>query len=163
MPFMKGTAPVRRTKEFLNAGKLIFRPQIRIMTINYNIDQKASEGAYEFLFWHLPQIKFKNKNLQILKFKNMTPTPFIQLLFIDGKKELVDVYGRSRREIHNHLLETFCIPEKIDPEEEKNPGLFGLNCGRWCICEVSGQVPCPGFVPLPKEMRGKFIYGKTQE
>lgn len=27
---------------------------------------------------------------------------------------------------------------------------------RECICEVEGQVPCPGTTPLPKEMRGKY-------
>lgn len=45
MPFMKGAAPVRRTKSYLEASKLLFRPQIKVMTVNYNIDQKASEGA----------------------------------------------------------------------------------------------------------------------
>lgn len=166
MPFMKGAAPVRRTKAYLEAGKLLFRPEVRVMTINYNLDQKASEGTYEFLFWHLPQIKYKNNHLQLLKFKNMTPTPCIQLFFVDGRKEVIDVYNRTRHEIHEHLLDTFCDPDRdVKKEEEKkwNKANFGYGCRRWCICEVPGQVPCPGFVALPKEMRGKYKFFNKDE
>ena len=42
---MKGAAPIRRTKSYLEAGKLIFYDQIKVMTVNYNVDQKSSEGA----------------------------------------------------------------------------------------------------------------------
>jgi small subunit ribosomal protein S25 len=45
MPFMKGAAPVRRTKAYLDAGKLIFHEQIKVLTVNYNLDQKSSSGA----------------------------------------------------------------------------------------------------------------------
>jgi len=41
-----------------------------------------------------------------------------------------------------------------------NPANFGFGCSRQCICEVFGQVPCPGLVPLPKHMRGKYKYPK---
>lgn len=39
-----------------------------------------------------------------------------------------------------------------------NPANFGPKkyCLKECMCEVEGQVPCPGLVPLPKEMTGKF-------
>jgi len=47
--------------------------------------------------------------------------------------------------------------------KERNPADFGYGCGRWCICEVPGQVPCPGYTPLPKEMRGKYKYAKKEE
>lgn len=42
--------------------------------------------------------------------------------------------------------------------EASNPANFGPKkyCLRECICEVDGQVPCPSFVPLPKEMTGKY-------
>lgn len=42
--------------------------------------------------------------------------------------------------------------------QTSNPANFGLKkyCLRECICEVEGQVPCPGTVPLPKEMTGKY-------
>ena len=39
-------------------------------------------------------------------------------------------------------------------EETLNPANFGPEFARHCICEVPGQVPCPGFRPLPKSMKG---------
>lgn len=43
-------------------------------------------------------------------------------------------------------------------EEEvlEDQATFGFGSQRHCICEIPGQVQCPGFVPLPKEMRGKY-------
>ena len=38
---------------------------------------------------------------------------------------------------------------------EHNPANFGHAFDRQCICEVSGQVPCPAWEPLPLEMTGK--------
>jgi len=144
---MIGRAPIRRTMKYLESGLLKFQPEVRVLTVNYNINQKASVGAYEFQFWHFPQIKYRNPALQLLKFKNMTPTPFIQLLFINGDKMIIDVHGKSKVEIHNHLLETFCETEQEMAETIKwNPGAFGYHCSRWCICELPGQVPCPSFV-----------------
>ncbi|KAG7228110.1 hypothetical protein INR49_013393 [Caranx melampygus] len=42
--------------------------------------------------------------------------------------------------------------------QASNPANFGPKkyCLRECICEVDGQVPCPGTTPLPKEMTGKY-------
>jgi small subunit ribosomal protein S25 len=45
-------------------------------------------------------------------------------------------------------------------QKKNNPANFGFGCDRQCICEVLGQVPCPGLVPLPKQMRGKYKYQK---
>lgn len=43
-------------------------------------------------------------------------------------------------------------------KQASNPANFGPKkyCLRECICEVEGQVPCPGTTPLPKEMTGKY-------
>ncbi|KAH3816116.1 probable 28S ribosomal protein S25, mitochondrial [Dreissena polymorpha] len=163
MPFLKGVAPIRYTKAYLEAGKLILQPEIRVMTINYNVNQKASSGIYKFQFWHLPQIKYKNHQLQILRFKNMTPTPFIQFFFINGEKQIIDVHGRTQEEIYDHIHNTFCEqPAVVKPyyEERKkdclfNPANFGYHCRHWCICEIPGQVPCPGYSKLPDNMRAK--------
>jgi len=38
---------------------------------------------------------------------------------------------------------------------ESNPANFGSQYYRTCICEVAGQVPCPGWQKLPLEMTGK--------
>uniref|UniRef100_A0A8C8B1W1 Mitochondrial ribosomal protein S25 n=1 Tax=Otus sunia TaxID=257818 RepID=A0A8C8B1W1_9STRI len=50
--------------------------------------------------------------------------------------------------------------EKEEREKKKlsHPATFGHKKYhlRECMCEIEGQVPCPAFVPLPKEMRGKY-------
>ena len=38
---------------------------------------------------------------------------------------------------------------------ESNPANFGPEYDRTCMCEVAGQVPCPSWQPLPREMTGK--------
>ena len=38
---------------------------------------------------------------------------------------------------------------------ESNPANFGAEYDRHCMCEVAGQVPCPGWQALPLEMTGK--------
>jgi len=38
---------------------------------------------------------------------------------------------------------------------ESNPANFGAEYDRQCMCEVAGQVPCPGWQALPLEMTGK--------
>lgn len=43
-------------------------------------------------------------------------------------------------------------------EKKDNPANFGVGCDRACICELPGQIPCPGVVPLPNHMRGKFRF-----
>ena len=35
-----------------------------------------------------------------------------------------------------------------------NPGNFGWGCEQNCICDIPGQIPCSGVVPLPFHMRG---------
>lgn len=51
--------------------------------------------------------------------------------------------------------------EAFAREKKANPANFGVRCHHHCMCEIPGQVPCPGWVPLPKELRGKHrLYGK---
>lgn len=35
----------------------------------------------DFVFWYLPQIQYKNPDVQISTFKNMTPSPFIRCFY----------------------------------------------------------------------------------
>lgn len=81
MPFMKGRAPIRRTIKYLEAGKLVLKDNIKILSINYNIFGNHHEGAKSFVFWNLPQLQYKNPNVQVVTFKNMTPSPFIRCYF----------------------------------------------------------------------------------
>lgn len=35
----------------------------------------------DFVFWHLPQLQYKNPNVQVMTLTNMTPSPFITCFF----------------------------------------------------------------------------------
>lgn len=164
MPFMIGREPVRRTLKYLQAGKLILKDKIQIFSINYNVSGKHHKGTRDFIFWYLPQIQYKNPNVQIATFKNMTPSPFIRCYYEDGKTMLIDIDNRTKEEILEHLLvvigksEDVLKIETIAKEKKDNPANFGIGCERSCICEIPGQVPCPGVVPLPYHMRGKYKF-----
>lgn len=48
--------------------------------------------------------------------------------------------------------------ETLMQEKQDTPANFGRHYSKWCICEVEGQVPCPGTVDLPKSMLAKVQY-----
>lgn len=106
MPFMKGREPIRRTLNYLNAGRLVLKDKIKIFSVAYNINGKNNLGAKEFVFWYLPQIQYKNPDVQVATLKNLTPSPFIKCYFEDGRKILVDVDNKSKEEILEHLINT---------------------------------------------------------
>ena len=110
----------------------------------------------------MPQVQYKNPNIQIATFKNKTPTPFITAYCEGGEKVVFDVDSHTSQEIIDRLSRTLGKPqaqldaEARDAEKKDNPANFGRNCDRYCICSQPGQVPCPGFLPLPKKWRGKY-------
>ncbi|XP_076657512.1 mitochondrial ribosomal protein S25 [Halictus rubicundus] len=169
MPFMIGRTPIRRTLGYLNAGRLTLLDQIQIFSINYNTHGDHHKGTREFVFWNLPQIQYKNPNVQVITFKNLTPTPFIKCYYNDGKTMLIDVDNKSKEDIMEHLIKvvgkTYEVlkQESIKKQVKDNPGNFGYGCSRSCICVIPGQVPCPGVVPLPYHMRGKWRYAQKNE
>ncbi|KYN00265.1 PREDICTED: probable 28S ribosomal protein S25, mitochondrial [Cyphomyrmex costatus] len=166
MPFMRGKEPVRRTVKYLMAGKLILKDKIQIMSFNYNTHGGHHKGTRDFVFWHLPQLQYKNPNVQIITFRNITPSPFIKCYYEDGKTMLIDADSKSKDEILDHLVRVVGKPldiikkETVAQEKKDNPANFGVGCDRSCICHIPGQVPCPGIVPLPNYMRGKKIVEK---
>lgn len=102
---MKGKAPIRRTIQYLKSGKLQLKKQVKIFSVNYNTFGDHHKGARlvkilsqilkklpayqnfltrDYVFWNLPQIQYKNPDVQVITFKNMTPSPFIRCYF--GKK-----------------------------------------------------------------------------
>lgn len=103
---MKGRAPIRRTLKYLNAGRLVLKDKIRIFSVAYNINGENNLGAKEFVFWYLPQIQYKNPDVQVVTLKNLTPSPFIKCYFEDGRKILVDVDNKPKEEILQHLINT---------------------------------------------------------
>jgi small subunit ribosomal protein S25 len=78
MPFMKGAAPIRRTLNYLEKSKLLLKDRVQIFSVNYNTHGDNHEGAREFVFWHLTQLQYKNPEVQVATFKNLTPSPFIR-------------------------------------------------------------------------------------
>ncbi|CAD7088318.1 unnamed protein product [Hermetia illucens] len=167
MPFMKGAAPVRRTVKYLTSGKLVLKDRVKIFSVNYNVHGDHHAGARDFVFWHLPQIQYKNPEVQVVTFKNMTPSPFVRCYFDDGKQMLIDVDSRTREEIMEHLIKVVgkskeqLHSEEVSAEKKDNPANFGYGCDRKCICEIPGQLPCPGVVPLPFHMRGKYKWEQS--
>ena len=66
MPFHRGVAPIRRTLKYLEKGTIVFKERVKVMTVNYNelhrntpkhtnLDQH--QGARDFVFWNLPQVR----------------------------------------------------------------------------------------------------------
>ncbi|XP_066159123.1 small ribosomal subunit protein mS25 [Euwallacea fornicatus] len=166
MPFMRGPAPIRRTIKYLEAGRLHLKDQIKILTVNYNTHGESHQGTRDFVFWRLPQIQYKNPQIQISTFKNLTPTPFIRAFYDTGDHMLIDVDGKTNDEIYEHLIQVIgknqamLRAELVAKEKKDNPANFGFGCDRHCICFIPGQVPCPAVCPLPNHMRGKYKYKK---
>ncbi|RZF38008.1 hypothetical protein LSTR_LSTR006407 [Laodelphax striatellus] len=163
MPFMKGLAPIRRTLQYLEAGRLIFKDRVKIFSVNLNFKGDHHQGARDFVFWHLCQIQYKNPSVQVISYYDLTPSPFISCYFSDGQKMLIDVDEKSKDEILDHVIRVVGKPSDVLQAESKarekkdNPANFGYMCEKHCICEIEGQIPCPSVVPLPKVMRGKYI------
>lgn len=42
---MKGPSPIRRTIKYLEAGRLVFKEPVKIMTVNYNIFGDHHKGT----------------------------------------------------------------------------------------------------------------------
>lgn len=164
MPFMRGRGPVRRTIEYLKSGRLQLHKQVRIFTINYNTFGKRHSGIKNFVFWELPKLQYMNPEVQVATFQNMTPLPFIKCYMENGREMLIDVDDKSQVDILDHLINVVgrsesTVDEKAMFEQRRdNPANFGVGCSRPCICELRGQVPCPGAIALPKHMRGKYKF-----
>ncbi|KAH8308541.1 hypothetical protein KR044_001737 [Drosophila immigrans] len=164
MPFMKGREPIRRTMQYLKMGKLVLKDKVAIFSVNYNTYGDHHTGARDFVFWNIPQIQFRNPDVQVVTIKNKTPSPFVRCYFDDGRDIVIDIESRNRDEIIEHLVRVVGkTREQLDAEarlaeSKDNPANFGYGCDRHCICEIPGQLPCPGTVPLPEEKRGKFIF-----
>ncbi|KAB0378602.1 hypothetical protein FD755_010180, partial [Muntiacus reevesi] len=133
----------------------------KVLTWRYTDSQMST---LKFVFFNVPQIQYKNPWVQVMLFKNMTPTPFLRFYLDSGEQVLVDVETKSNKEIMEHVKkilgknEETLRREQQEREQLSHPAHFGPRkyCLRECICEVEGQVPCPAVVPLPRELTGKF-------
>uniref|UniRef100_A0A8C8WGY2 Small ribosomal subunit protein mS25 n=1 Tax=Panthera leo TaxID=9689 RepID=A0A8C8WGY2_PANLE len=100
---MKGRFPIRRTLQYLGQGDVVFKDSVKVMTVNYNTHGELGEGARKFVFFNIPQIQYKNPWVQIIMFKNMTPSPFLRFYLDSGEQVLVDVETKSNKEIMEHV------------------------------------------------------------
>ncbi|CAL1295269.1 unnamed protein product [Larinioides sclopetarius] len=160
MPFQLGTDAIRRTIPYLKRGKLLLRKNVKIMTIFCNDEGAHHQGAKDFVHWNIPQVQYKNPDVQVLFYKNKFPTPFIRCWLDTGEDVLIDVFNKSNVEIMNHLVKVLGLPDVQAATEKKeeleNICKFGSGYPRHCMCEIPGQVPCPQVIPFPKEMTGKY-------
>ncbi|XP_048643118.1 28S ribosomal protein S25, mitochondrial isoform X1 [Marmota marmota marmota] len=114
---MKGRFPIRRTLQYLAQGTVVFKDSVKVMTVNYNTHGELGEGARKFVFFNIPQIQYKNPWVQIMMFKNMTPTPFLRFYLDSGEQVLVDVETKTNKEIVEHV-------RKILGKSEVTPSTF---------------------------------------
>ncbi|KFM74082.1 putative 28S ribosomal protein S25, mitochondrial, partial [Stegodyphus mimosarum] len=163
MPYLLGSHAIRRTRQYLDQGKLIFRKNVQIMTVHFNDKDIYHQGAKDFVYWNLCQVQYKNPNVQVLFYKNMFPTSFVRCWLDTGEDVLMDVFGKTNLEILNHLIKILGQPVSSKAEVRKDTiekdieiAKFGSGYKRHCICEIPGQVPCPAVIPLPKHMTGKY-------
>ncbi|OQR66753.1 ribosomal protein mRpS25-like [Tropilaelaps mercedesae] len=169
MPFMRGAAPIRRTLKFLEKGRLVFRDRVKVVSLNFNTlgyRKEAHQGMRDFVFWDLHQVQYKNPSVQIVLLKNMTPSPHIRVWLDDGSEVIFDVDGQTSSQILERLIKTLgktqevLQQETLLQEKQDTPANFGRQYGKWCICEVEGQVPCPGIVKLPEVLIAKIQHKK---
>lgn len=166
--WMLGATPLVRTVKYLEAEPIYFRDAVQVMLAHFNENQASSEGLKQFCVWSIPQIQYRNPNVQINIVKGITPSPWVQFFLHDPHTEveesvLVDCHTKTREQITDHVRRILGKTEKMLRREEMkeaaksaNPANFGYDCGRWCMCEVDGQVPCSGQETIPVTKRWKY-------
>ena len=169
MPFKKGPAAWRRTFDYLNSGRLVFKDKVKVCSINYHETEPESDGLKRFVFWHLAQIQYKNPQVQCVQLKNIVKSPFITFHTLDESTQNINSIRVNCFKKREDEIMDYCIKlvgktqEEIEQENQTNPANFGKGCPRFCICQVDGQIACPRWKPLPLHMRGKYLQYKKDE
>lgn len=199
LAWMVGPGAIRRTLPYLKSGGLVLKDRVNVMEIHYNMywtkrftpsigepvnmakftgDNKrylsmvqSHTGLREFYFWEVPRLAFQNPNMQIVRFIDQDPLPFIRIWLNNGTDVLFDCDMKDRKSILNQIIHTVgdtgASRMKQEQQEQEvtdiNPATFGINRSRGCMCDCPGQVPCPGLVNLPMRMRGKFKYYQREK
>jgi len=108
MPFMIGVNPVRRTLEYLNRTNLKLKPFVRILAVHYNYKPPNHQGAKEFVHWNVCQLQYQNPDVQVITFRELTPTPFIRVFFDSGRELLMDIDRQSKEAIEERVVRVLC-------------------------------------------------------
>lgn len=163
--FMWGPAPIRRTIQYLKSGKFIAKDTIKVMEVHYSLHGRRYQtkeemrldyfhGLRQFYFWEMPRIQYMNPHLQIVRFLDKMPTPFIRFWLDNGNDLKIDCFNQNHQEILRRVIKVAGKSEELLNQMklsvEDNPALFGYNRERFCGCEVPGQHPCPGVVRTPR-------------
>ncbi|KAL7677736.1 hypothetical protein ACOME3_003973 [Neoechinorhynchus agilis] len=149
-------APFRRTIPYLEKGDIILRPQVKVLLFNLTTENPCCEGLRQFIFWRLPQLQYKNPNVQILQLLNMIPNPVITAILSDDSdlsfysKVYVDCYEQSMQEIHLRFKKLFNIKkltmdkaltkddviQTLCEESDARPTSFGYQSALWVPSSV---------------------------
>ncbi|KXJ13963.1 probable 28S ribosomal protein S25, mitochondrial [Exaiptasia diaphana] len=157
----KGRFPFRRTLEFLSAGRVILKKDVRSVMLSYT-HKEESKGLRNFIYKDLPQIQYKNNGVQFISSRNTSEIPKVDIFFGDGRKVLIDVENKKAPEILDIFEQVAGATEselqiRRQPKYPGriNPANFGKYGHCYCICEKPGQVPCPSRVPRPEARKTK--------
>lgn len=169
MPFMHNRGAVARTLDYLKKGEMMLENHVKVLLFSFNYDKVLKSapprhaGLYNFVFWHLPQLQYKNPEVQIITLNKLTPLPWIKAYYDNDTDLTIDCDNKCREDILHHIKNVLGIQHKdIEAEERERvaqenmkTASFGEKTNRHCICEVPGQYPCPGWFRFPEEMTGK--------
>ncbi|XP_062522494.1 small ribosomal subunit protein mS25-like [Corticium candelabrum] len=144
----KGRFGFRRTLEYLESGRVYLKDNVKTISVHYKTHGVGHRGLQRFWHEHIPQIQYKNPDVQIFSEKNIGELPIVRIYFGDGRKTKLDVEGKSSDTILEDLKAIAAqTGSNAGKEAKPHPADFG-QIGRKCICEIPGQVPCPAKVPL---------------
>ncbi len=87
---MRGRYAITKTKWWLERGPILI-PDVAAINLEYNkpsVDEYGlSKGAHIYNTFYIPQLRYKNPNVQVDVRTNMTAVPFMQIYFKGAKSE----------------------------------------------------------------------------
>ncbi|CAI7994094.1 Probable 28S ribosomal protein S25, mitochondrial [Geodia barretti] len=117
--------------EFLSSGKLHLKDSVKAVTVTYNTHGVDSSGV------RLSEV-----------------SGYFVSGAGDGRNVRLDVENKTPEQILSEFASVAGIPDHLARQAERektvvNSANFGnARLGRFCICEVAGQTPCPRHVPI---------------
>merc|ERR1712002_1328902 len=98
----KGPFPYRRTLDFLKAGRTLLRSDIKTVAVCLEkTNRDDSNGLRDYLLRDLPQLQYKNPEVQFLMKRNKDENQLAHIKFYlsGGKQLLLDTIDRTADEI----------------------------------------------------------------
>lgn len=184
VPSMSFRQPAMREKETqaMVRDRMLRRMELKEQNQRFERPPDNHTGMREFYFWEVPRLQYQNPDIQMVRFLERSPLPFLRVWLNDGSDVLFDCDYKDRTAILEQLVRTLGIVSSAEDTEALkksktrsvtalpmtdpsvgNPATFGFNRDRYCMCEVPDQVPCPGVCQLPMRMRGKYLIQKKEE